>query len=328
MSEIRKDPIVNRWVITLDDKTFVPIADSEFSKDVLPEQDDLCPFCPGNEGKTPFSISEVKDKSGKWKVRVIPNNNPYLKVETPMYRKGVGIFDMISGTGANEIFIETPLHNADMDTLAIEQISDVIKSYRSRFLDLKNDTRIEYILIFKNRGIRAGGHLSHLHSQLMALPVIPKNVAEEIDSAKQYYDFKKRCIYCDLVDNEIQMKDRVVKESEYFICITPYASTSPFEMWIVPKQHKSHFSAIDDKEAADLAYVLKDAVYRLNKALNRPAYNYMIHTTPLKMPNLDHYHWHIELLPRIKSIAGFEWGSGFYINPTIPEESAEYLRNI
>ncbi len=328
MSELRKDPVINRWVITLDDKNFVPLTDSEFSKNNLPEQDVSCPFCPGNEGKTTFSISEIKDKENKWKIRVIPNNNPYLKVETPLTKKGLGIFDVISGTGANEVIIETPLHNVDMDKLEPSQINDVIKTYKSRFIDLKNDTRLEYIFIFKNRGARAGGHLTHLHSQLMALPVIPKRIIEKIDSAKQYYDFKKRCVYCDIIDSEIQMKDRVVKESEYFLCITPFASRSPFEMCILPKQHKSHFLDIDDKESNDLAYILKDAIFRLNKALNYPAYNYMIHTAPLKSANLDHFHWHMEILPRIKSSAGFEWGSGFYINNTLPEESAEYLRKL
>jgi UDPglucose--hexose-1-phosphate uridylyltransferase len=261
-------------------------------------------------------------------VRVVPNNNPYLRVETPLQKKGIGIFDMVSGTGANEVIIEMPEHNTDIDSMPEERVASIIKTYAARMNDLKNDIRLEYVLVFKNRGRRAGGHLDHAHSQLMALPVVPKRVQEEIDCAKEFFTFKNRCIYCDLVDNELMMKDRVVSETEFFLCITPFASRSPFEMWILPKAHKSHFSDIDPKEIEDFAFVLKDSIRRMNKALKNPAYNYIIHTSPQKSPKLEHYHWHIEISPRIKSLAGFEWGSGFYINPTIPEETAAFLRNL
>lgn len=327
MSELRKDPVTNTWVITLNDKDFAPVPGANIPDD-LPAHDHLCPFCTGNEDKNGKEILSVKNKDGGWKVRVIPNNTPYLKVETQLKKQAKGFFDVISGTGANEVIIETPSHNTDFDGLDAGHVLDIVNTYRDRINDLQKDTRIEYMLIFKNRGKRAGSMLWHLHSQLMGLPVIPKKVQEEMDSAKVYFDFKSRCVYCDLVDNEIAMKDRVVRETEHFLLITPYASQACFEMWIIPKKHSSHFHKIDQNQAKDLAAVMKDAITRLNKALNRPSYNYMIHTAPIKAPDLGHYHWHIEILPRVKSIAGFEWGSGFYINPTLPEEAAAYLRGL
>jgi UDPglucose--hexose-1-phosphate uridylyltransferase len=327
MSELRKDPVINRWVITLNDMDFAPLPDSKIPGD-LPSKDLTCPFCPGNEDKTSRDIYTIKGKDGAWKIRVIPNNKPYLKVETQLKKQGKGIFDVISGTGANEVILETPAHNLDIDGLETAQVQDIIGTYRDRILDLQKDARLEYMLIFKNRGKHAGAISWHLHSQLMAMPVIPKKVQEEMDSARDYFGFKNRCVYCDLIDNELSVKERVVKETEHFVVVTPFASQACFEMWIIPKAHNCHFHKIDVNQAGDLAAVLKDAITRLNKALNRPSYNYMIHTAPIKEPDLGYYHWHIEILPRVKSIAGFEWGSGFYINPTPPEDAAAYLRGI
>ncbi len=327
MSELRKDPVINRWVITLDDKDFAPLADARVPRG-LPMHDPVCPFCPGNEEKSSREICSIRSKDGAWNVRVIPNNRPYLKVETQLKKHGKGIFDVISGTGANEVIIEAPGHNVDLDSLEHAQVIDIINTYKDRIIDLQKDTRLEYILIFKNRGLNAGASSWHLHSQLMAMPVIPKKVQEEMDSAKEYFGFKKRCVYCDLVDSELLMKERVVKETEHFAVITPFASQACFEMWIIPKRHSCHFHKIDPTQVKDLAAALKDTILRLNRALNYPSYNYMVHTAPVKEGELGHYHWHIEILPRIKSIAGFEWGSGFYINPTPPEEAASFLRRI
>jgi UDPglucose--hexose-1-phosphate uridylyltransferase len=327
MSEIRKDPVTNKWVITLDDRNFKPGADYGIERN-LPEHDKACPFCPGNEDKTGKTIFKADNPGGGWQIRVIPNNNPYLKVETQLKNKGVGIFDIMTGTGANEVIIESPRHDLDFDRLETGHIEAIIRTYQERIFDLKNDTRLEYMLIFKNRGLRAGENIHHLHSQLMALPVVPASITDEIESSLKYFSFKKRCVYCDILENELALKERLIKESEHFILAAPFASQTPFEMWILPRRHSGHFHMITGAEVKDLAYILKDAVTRLNKALNNPSYNYMIHTTPVKQGEMAHYHWHIEILPRVKPIAGFEWGSGFFINPTLPEDSASYLRGI
>lgn len=246
MSELRKDPVTNRWVITLDDKTFNPQTDSKIPAD-LPEKEASCPFCPGNEGKTGKTIHTINEKDGSWKVRAIPNNNPYLKVETQLKKHGVGIFDVISGTGANEIIIDTPRHDMDFDRLAPEHIEDIFRVYRDRISDLQKDTRIEYVLIFKNRGPRAGANTHHLHSQLMAMPVVPEKVNEEILSGAHYYEFKERCVYCDVIDNELLMKDRVVRETEHFVLLTPFASQTPFEMWLLPKTTRPTFTKFQSR---------------------------------------------------------------------------------
>ncbi len=326
MSEIRKDPIVNRWIITLDDRYFAPSSVSSMPLN-LPENDKNCPFCPSNESKTGKLIYELKNIN-LWKIRVIPNNKPYLTVEKQLKKQGKGIFDVISGTGANEVIIESPLHNLDIDKMDISSISDIINTYVERTLDLRKDIRFEYIIIFKNRGPDAGGNIFHPYSQLIALPVIPKRISEEIESSSRYYEIKNRCVFCDVIDNELSFNERVVRETEHYVIIAPFASRVPFELWILPKFHSSHFFNITKEQIYGLSVVLKDAIYRLNKSLNYPSYNYMIHTAPVKSDELQYYHWHIEIMPRIKRTEGFEWGTGFYINPTLPEEVAEYLKKI
>ncbi|MCE5301139.1 MAG: galactose-1-phosphate uridylyltransferase [Spirochaetia bacterium] len=327
LSELRKDPVINRWVITMDDKQFTPQKESMLPAN-LPEKDPACPFCEGNEDKAGKLLYESKDRAGKWRIRVVPNNNPYLKVETQLKRKGVSMYDTISGTGANEVIIESSRHDMDLDGFEKEHVRDLFKAYKDRILDLKNDTRLEYILIYRNRGFKAGAQNLHPHSELMAMPVVPKRVQEEMEAASEYHKFKQRCVYCDLIENEVSEKERIVKETEHFVAIVPFASMTPFEMWIIPRRHQAHYHCIDDRQTADLAYIMKECISRLNRALNRSSYNFMIHTSPVKDPEHRHYHWHIEILPRIKSIAGFEWSSGFYINHTPPEEAAGYLRKL
>jgi len=327
MSEIRKDLITNRWIITLDDKLFTPNSLSSIPQN-LTVNDKNCPFCPGNESRTGKLIYEIKDSNNGWKIRVVPNNKPYLTVEKPLKKQGKGIFDIISGTGANEVIIESPLHNIDIDRLDAEAISDIFKTYIERTLDLRKDIRFEYIIIFKNRGPDAGGTLLHPYSQLIALPVIPKRISEEIESSIKYYELKNRCIFCDIIDNELAANERVIKETEHFIVIAPFASRVAFELNIIPKFHSSHFYNMTKEQISDLSCVLKDIIFKLNKALNYPSYNYMIHTAPIKSEELAYYHWHIEIMPRIKRTEGFEWGTGFYINPTLPEDVAEFLKKI
>lgn len=326
MSELRKDPILDRWVITLNDRFFKPARDSRIDT-ALAAHDAECPFCAGNESKAGKIIHEIKDDNGTH-IKVVPNNSPYLKVETQLKRKGMGIFDVISGTGANEVFVESPVHNSDFDTMKKAEVRAAFQAYRDRMEDLSKDSRIEYMLIYKNRGLKAGANTIHLHSQLMALPVVPKSVADEIESSANYFNYKSRCVYCDLIDNELLFKERIVDQNPHFVLITPFASQTCFEMWVLPKNHACHYHKISPDELDSLADIMKSAVHRLNKALAKPNYNYMIHTAPVKSPDMLYYHWHIEILPRVKPVAGFEWGSGFYINPTLPEEAAAFLRGL
>jgi len=329
LPELRRDPITGRWVIISTERGKRPL---DFVREsVQIKGTPACPFCPGNEGKTPPEILAYgrngtgKDTPG-WSLRVVPNKFPALGIEGGLDREGEGLFDRMNGVGAHEVIVETPDHMKTLANLGEKAVEEVFWAYRDRMLDLKNDRRFRYILLFKNHGEPAGATLEHTHSQLIALPIVPKRVREEVDSAKHYYDEKERCIFCDIIRQERDTGERVIGENEHFISIAPYASRFPFEMWLLPKVHGSSYENNQSSIYSSLARMLKDTLMRLDVVLDRPAYNFMIHTSPVGEEINDHYHWHIEVIPKLTKVAGFEWGTGFYINPTPPEEAARFLR--
>jgi UDPglucose--hexose-1-phosphate uridylyltransferase len=328
MSELRKDPIVDRWVIIATERGKRP---SDFGTAKSERKSGFCPFCYGNEDKTPPEIRVIREpgtapNTPGWRVRVVANKFPALQVEGGLSRTGEGIYDKMNGIGAHEVIIDSPEHNEDIPNFDLKRIEEVLGVYAERIADLKKDLRLRYVMIFRNRGEAAGASLEHPHSQLISTPVIPKRVTEEIDGAKRHYDLKERCVFCDIVRQELGSGDRVVEENERFVSLTPFASRFPFETWVVPKSHSSNYEFIGRGEVSHLAAILKSAIVRLNGALNNPPYNYLLHTSPCNQADLPYYHWHIEIIPHLTKVAGFEWGSGFYINPTPPEEAAKYLR--
>jgi UDPglucose--hexose-1-phosphate uridylyltransferase len=327
--ELRKDPITNRWVIISTDRARRP---TDFVREkVTIRGSGFCPFCPGNELKTPPEIIAYRpDGSGRnqpgWTLRVVPNKFPALGIEGTLNRQGEGLYDKMNGIGAHEVIIETTEHQSMLASMPVRRVEDVIWSYRDRILDLKKDRRFRYILIFKNHGEAAGASLEHTHSQLIALPVVPKRVREEVDSAREYYNFKERCIFCDILRQEAESGVRVIAENSDFVALAPFAPRFPFETCILPKVHQSAFEESQKHEYENLARILKEMLMRLDKVLDSPAYNYIIHTSPLTETNNDHYHWHVEIMPKLTKVAGFEWGTGMYINPTPPEEATRFLR--
>ena len=329
MPELRKDPITGRWVIIATERAKRP---SDFVRDkVQIRGSGFCPFCYGNESKTPPEIIAYRnDGSGRnspgWTLRVVANKFPALGIEGSLNRQGEGLYDKMSGIGAHEVIIETPDHQKTLAMLSPRQIEDVLWAYRDRILDLKKDRRFQYIMIFKNHGEAAGASLEHTHSQLIALPVVPKRVREETQGAREYFNFRERCIFCDIIRQELESGIRVIADTPAFIAVAPFAPRFPFEIWIMPRVHQSAFEDSQKQEFEQLAVVLKDMLMRLDKVLDYPAYNYIIHTSPMPESPNDHYHWHLEIMPKLTKIAGFEWGTGFYINPTPPEESAKFLR--
>ena len=338
MPQLRKDPIFNRWVIISTERARRP---QDFVFERRGEaKGGFCPFCEGNESKTPPEIISFRKAGTKanepgWWLRVIPNKYPALAIEGELNRKGIGMFDQMNGVGAHEVIVETTRHIIDIAELSESEISEVILSYQMRSLDLKKDPRFRYVLIFKNCGEGAGASLEHTHSQLIATPVTPKRVREQLLGCTQHYQMKERCVFCDIIDQELDAGKRIIQESRDFLVVAPFASCFPFETWILPKRHHPDFDQITEPERYDLAATLKKALYRINKALDKPPYNYLIHTAPNRVPRSGYwqtidkdYHWHLEILPRVTGIAGFEWGTGFYINPTPPEDAAEYLRSI
>ncbi len=331
MREFRKDPIIGRWIIISTERAARPYSFTKYPKEI--NNTESCPFCWGNEGYTPPEITAIRPSNSQkntpgWTIRVIPNKYPALKVEGEVIKTADGIYDKITGIGAHEVIIETPQHDKDYYQLDDKNVEDIFKIFRERIIDLKHDIRFEYILIFKNFGKQAGATLSHPHSQLIGMPMIPLIIKQELTGSKNYYEYKERCIYCDIVNEELRTSKRVIFENDDFVAICPYASRFPFEVWILPKRHDPMYEDIKDTEINNLASIMKTVNRKLNIALENPPYNFIIHTSPLKDGNLQHYHWHIEIMPQLSGVGGFEWGSGFYINSIPPEEAAKFLIEI
>ena len=330
MPDLRKDPIVGRWVIVAANRAKRP---QDFDAAPRRRSDRTCPFCEGNESHTPKEVFACR-KSGSepnregWRVRVVPNKFPALEAEGNLNRHFEGIYEKMQGVGAHEVIIESPCHLFSTSDLTEPQLAEVLSVYRARLRELKQDHRLIYGMIFKNVGPAAGASLEHIHSQLIATPIIPISVWEEMTGSLEFYNYRGGCVYCDMIEQELTDRRRIVLDSPDFVAFCPFASRSPFETWIVPKKHMSHFEHIDKSEIDDLSGVLRRVIGKIEAALNRPAYNYIIHTAPFDTHELGHYHWHIEIMPSVTKAAGFEWGTGFYINPVPPEDAAAVLGKI
>jgi UDPglucose--hexose-1-phosphate uridylyltransferase len=332
MPELRKDPIIDRWVIISSERGQRPVFLSEEIE--APKAGAICPLCPGNEMMTPPEVFAIRPafvssppNSANWVLRVVPNKFPALRIEGELDKQGIGLYDRMNGIGAHEVIVETPIHTQTLTGMDVPSVQNVFIAYRERTLDLLRDKRFKFIMIFKNQGSMAGASLAHSHSQLIALPIIPKRLSEEISGALNYYKYRDRCVFCDIIAQESEERQRVIYENDLFIAISPFASRFPFETWILPKKHEESFlfsMARDNYCAA--ADALSVVLRKQEKVLNCPPYNYMIHTTPVELIDAPFYHWHIEIIPRLTKMAGFEWGTGFYINPTPPEEATMFLQ--
>ena len=328
MSQLRRDPITGRWIIVNFEKA-PSVADFSNSKVIKSTDPAKCPFCYGNESMTPPEIVAHRKNgppnSPDWTIRVVPNKYPALEEKGELKKEGFGIFDRMNGTGAHEVIIDVPEHEKDIADITDSQAEEVIWSYLGRSTDLRKDPRFKYILIFRNYGKSAGASLEHPHSQLIALPIVPKRVNEELHAAQEYYEYKERCVFCDILGQELSEKERIVESNEYFVSFCPFVSRFPYEMWIMPKKHESHFSGIRKEEVGSLGAILRNSMEKLKKLLNDPPYNYIIHTSPINGFENEYYHWHIEIMPKLVNVAGFEWGSGFYVNPVPPDVAAGNL---
>jgi UDPglucose--hexose-1-phosphate uridylyltransferase len=236
----------------------------------------------------------------------------------------------MSGIGAHEVIIESPDHAASMATLPETHLAAVLGAWRDRMIDLQKDKRFEYVSVFKNHGEEAGASLEHPHSQLIATPMVPMAVEEELEGALRHFRIKKRCIWCDIIRQEMHAKvrglGRLIVGEGGFVALSPFAPRFPFETCILPESHRSSYEEMSGGELLALARVLGDVIRRMGRVLNDPAWNLTLHSAPLKTTALDHFHWHLEIAPKLTRMAGFEWGTGFFINPTPPEEAARYLR--
>jgi len=256
----------------------------------------------------------------------VANKFPALRIEGELEPTGEGLFDRMNGVGAHEVVIETPTHAASLATLPVEAVADVLLAFRERMVDLKKDPRFEYVLVFKNHGAAAGASLEHPHSQLIATPIIPIMVAEEMAGAARYYAMKERCVWCDIQRQERRGGRRTIVEASGFLALAPFAPRFPFETWILPTVHRAALEESGGDELRNLAALLSGFLRRMNRVLGDPPFNFMLHTAPLRGSELESFHWHLEVIPKLTRVAGFEWGSGFFINPLPPEDAAAALR--
>lgn len=325
MPRLRKDPVSGRWVIINDDA-----AKLDFVCAPLKKSSKVCPFCPGNESQTPPTISAYGKKGrtqgNDWLVRVISNKFPALRIEGSHEKTSVGLYDRIGGFGAHEVIIESPEHDLEMSDMSLEQVERVIRCFRDRCLDLKQDPRIKYILIFKNYGPAAGASMEHPHSQLIGLPISPSRVLGEIRGSERHFELSEHCLFCDILKQDIRDQERLVVDADGYVALAPFAARFPFETWILPKEHKASFDQISEEGITGLAKTLKSTLKKLKHCLGDPPYNLMIHTLPLQAGGEKSFHWHIEIIPHLTQVAGFELGTGFYVNPTSPEAAAERMR--
>jgi len=330
MAEIRQDPASGRWVIIATERSARP---HDFQNRREPPKGGFCPFCEGNEDRTPPEVYAVRPAGSRpngpgWKVRVVPNKYPALRLDASAAEDASELHHAVAGVGAHEVIIESPQHVITPPEMLTEDYAEVMRTYWVRTRALSEDPRLTYVLVFKNVGDVAGASLQHSHSQLIAVPVTPKRVLEEMARCAEHHAQSGSCLFCHLLEREEREQVRVIRQTGRFVAISPFAARFPFEMWVLPRQHVEHFHDTPQDAAVELAGLMQDVLARLDVALQEPPYNFAVHTSPLGDQAQGCYHWHIEVIPRVTRVAGFEWGSGFYINPMEPERAAEYLRQV
>jgi len=333
MSEIRQDQATKRWVIMATERAKRPhdLVSQQATAQKQPEHSPTCPFCPGNESMTPPELAAYRDGDGPpdspgWQVRVVPNRFAALSPEGKVVVREPYWFTNVAGVGAHEVIIESPTHNASPATMGVDQVTRVLVAAGQRFDHFQQDRRLNYIAFFRNNGLAAGSSLTHPHTQIIATPITPTNIRLEIEEARRHYDDRMHCVYCETIEKERDAGARVVFETDAFFVFEPFASRWPFETWIVPKQHASVLAPGGFDQARPLAVALRATLNALHRSLDDPAYNLVLHQAPLRDTCEDYWHWHIEILPRLSTAAGFELGTGIWINSMLPEQAAEYLR--
>jgi len=332
MSELRQDPTTKEWVIIAPERAKRPQHTPKRKRaEELPNWDESCPFCPGNESQTPAEVFRlpISGEASSWEVRVIPNQFPALRLQGDITRREEGRFFLkMDGVGVNEVIIETPSHNLPMALMSYEQVEKVLIAYRERYNALKKNRQFKFITIFKNHGWASGTSLKHPHSQLVATPIVATYYRRKFDVAVDYYDDIGKCLYCDLLAEELEKGERIIVHTKNFVILHPYASRVPYETWIFPKRHYASFGLFPVTHLAELAMVLRDTLLCLYRGLDNPAFNLMIDTSTTEDEEDPYYHWHIRIVPRLTTIAGFEMGSGIYINTALPEDTARFMKQV
>jgi len=329
MSELRYNLIAREWVVIATERAKRPedFVKASKEKKVLPAYKSDCPFCPGNEAKTP-QLVYLLGEPGSWKVRVVNNLYGALSADGTCERRIDGINLSMNGFGNHEVIIEHPRHDIIMPLMSDEEVENIIRVYRARYLALQDNKGIEAVIIFKNHGPGAGTSLEHPHSQLVATPIVPPQIRNRMERAMHYFDNTGLCVFCRTLEEELKAGKRIVLETDKFVVFSPYAGASPFMMWIFPRRHMASFVEINDAELSCLSRALKHSLQKLYYGLDNPDFNFTIRSIPVKEHGSEYFHWYISIIPRLTQPAGFELGSGMFINTTLPEANAEFLRSV
>jgi UDPglucose--hexose-1-phosphate uridylyltransferase len=327
MPEFRQNLATQDWVILAPErgKRASDFKDKSTKRGSLPEYKKDCPFCAGNEDQTTESVYEYP-QNGSWQVRVVPNKYAALHPDLSPTRTMAGMFLAAKGFGLAEVIIEHPRHNLNPAIMTNDEVAEVIRAYRQRQFEISKNDKITLVTIFRNHGPRAGTSLEHPHSQIIATPIVPPHVRQPFEQAVSYFDKYGRCVYCDMVSEEMRQGERIIAETQHFVAFCPYAARSPYEARIYPKRHKASFVLISNEEINELAFILRDVLGRIYAHLDDPDYNYIIRSSAIGDEDTRHLHWYLVIIPKVTTPAGFEIGSGIYINTVPPEQSAKELR--
>jgi UDPglucose--hexose-1-phosphate uridylyltransferase len=333
VSELRRDPVTGRLVVIAPERRLedtAVVAPAVHRTRAL--DGDMCPFCEGQEGVAGHEILAWRSYGSQantpgWQLRVVPNRNPVLRVEGALSHPKTAFFKTFGGLGAHEVIIETPRHDATLSSMDVEEVWRVLWAWRERIRDLKRDTRLKSFIIVKNVGGAAGARLDHPHSQLVALPLVPQHLEEEMEGALQYYRQAEQCVFCEKAEQEVAAKERIIVADKDAIAFAPFASRVPFETWVMPRAHCAAFDVCADDELRAVAQSLREVMQRLYATLVSPPFTLLLHTASVGNEASESFHWHIEIIPRLAPVTGLEWDGGLHVNTVAPEEAAAALRS-
>ena len=336
MSQLRQDLATRRWTVIAAERAKRPDDFAKRSPAAVPSHVATCPFCPGNEAKTPPPVylfpAGVSAEGRDWQIRVVPNRFPVLvrPGDGPEARRRThrGLYLEMDGCGEHEVVIEHPDHSKTIATMTVGEVAQIVRAYRLRFLELDKSDWNQLIIIFRNQGEGAGTSLAHPHSQIIGAPIVPQDIRSRLDEAQRYFDDNGTCVHCDMLEAEVCDQVRIVSANPGFVAFCPYASTVPYEIRIVPRRHASSFGNLTEAEADLMARTLQETLWRLYKLLDNPDYNYVVRSAPHHSAGEPHFHWYLEILPRLSTAAGFEIGTGINVNVVAPESAADQLRRV
>lgn len=328
MPEIRQNIATREWVIIATERAKRPeqfIREQRERVTDRPPHATDCPFCPGNEE---LDLERLRiPATGDWQLRAVANRFPALQ-ESDEAELPAAVGRALAGVGYHEVLVESRLHNTCPALESLDEVERTLQGFQLRGQAMHNDRRIAQIIYFKNHGVSAGASLLHPHTQILALPVVPSSIQGRVEVARHYHNTHGECVICHIRADEEREQVRVVAENRYFTAFVPYAALSPFHIWIVPRRHSACFLDATPEERTSLACLLRDVLRRLYYGLNDPDFNYAIRSAPEQERNAPYFHWYLTVVPRVSRTAGFEIGSGMYINTSLPEESARFLRDV